>query len=298
MFPQYVALAGRMFNAPLMYAPEKSIAVARELGPRILGAPVAFSSEMLPFHHMPKAGIVDDEIGRVYDSVGQLPFPVINGVAVIEVSGTLVHKGTFTGAQSGVTSYEGLQAQITRAQASPTVKGVVFDIDCFGGEVSGAFETAQMIASLSASKPTIAILTDFALSAAYLLASQTRQIILPEFGQAGSIGVIIMHADYSQMMRGSGVGITIISSGAHKADGNPYEPLAPDVQQKLQATIDTMRDKFATVVGAGRGKRLSKAQALATEANTYMGQDAVSNGLADAISSPTEAFAAFVAAVN
>ena len=42
----------------------------------------------------------------------------------------------------GETSYEGLQAQVLRAMRNPTIKGVVFEVDSFGGELAGAFETA------------------------------------------------------------------------------------------------------------------------------------------------------------
>ena len=69
-------------------------------------------------------------------------------------------------------------------------KGVVFEVDSFGGELAGAFETTDLIARLSAEKPTLAILTDHTLSAAYLLASAARQIIIPEYGRAGSIGAL------------------------------------------------------------------------------------------------------------
>ena len=69
-------------------------------------------------------------------------------------------------------------------------KGVVFEVDSFGGELAGAFETTDLIARLSAEKPTLAILTNHTLAAAYLLASAARQIIIPEHGRAGSIGAL------------------------------------------------------------------------------------------------------------
>jgi ClpP class serine protease len=114
------------------------------------------------------------------DDSGRPPFAIIDGVALIPIEGTLVHKGAYVGAYSGTTSYEGLQAQVLRAMRNPAVKGVVFEVDSFGGELAGAFETADLIARLSAEKPTLAILTDHALSAGYLLASAARQIIIPE----------------------------------------------------------------------------------------------------------------------
>lgn len=297
MIAHYAGIAGRMFNTPLMYDPAKAATVAMAIGPRILGGAISIGGEG-NVQHLPHAGVPGDPVGQSYDRAGILPFQVVSGVAVIQISGSLVHKGGYVGAASGATSYEGLQAQIARAASSSAVSAVVFDIDSFGGEVSGAFETAQMIADLSVRKPTLAILTDFALSAAYLLASQVRQIVIPEFGQAGSIGVITMHADWSQAIAASGVNITIISSGDRKTDGSPYAPLPDGVREQIQATVDLMRDRFAECVAAGRGKRMTKDQALATEAASFMGEDAVSAGLADAVSDPITAFNAFVSEIN
>ena len=109
----------------------------------------------------------------------------VDGIALIPIEGTLVHKGAYVGAYSGRTSYEGLQAQVLRAMRNPAIKGVVFEVDSFAGELAGAFETADLIARLSTEKPTLAILTDHALSAGYLLASAARQIIIQNTGAPG-----------------------------------------------------------------------------------------------------------------
>jgi transposase len=77
----------------------------------------------------------------------------------------------------------------------------VFEVDSLGGELAGAFETADLIARLSAEKPTLAILTDHALSAGYLLASAARQIIMPEHGRAGSIGVPEEFGNWNSIFR-------------------------------------------------------------------------------------------------
>jgi signal peptide peptidase SppA len=227
-----------------------------------------------------------------------MPFHMDGSVAVIGIEGTLIHKGAFVGQSSGETSYQGLQAQVALAMRSPKVKGVVFEVDSFGGEVSGGFETAAMIAQLSKAKPTIAILTDFAYSAAYLQASQTRAIIAPEFGGAGSIGVIMIHADYSAQLAQEGVRLTIIKAGAKKADGNPYEQLPHDVAGKWQAQVEEMRQRFAETVARGRTARLTKSAALKTEAEAFDAKDALALGLIDAIGDPGAAYDAFVKEIN
>lgn len=301
----FAHIAQRVFDTPLMYDPRKAEAFVMGLGSRIAGAPVIITNGGNAVDHVafqngqPSAGRIGNAIDRVFTKANVLPFDMIDGVALIPIEGTLIHKGTFLGqSDSGQTSYEGLMSQIAIATRSPQVKSVVFEVDSFGGEVSGAFETAGMIASLSKVKPTIAILTDFAYSAAYLLASQTRQIIAPEFGGAGSIGVIMLHQDLSGYYQDQGVKITIIRSGKMKAEGSPYEALPAALLDKWQNQADQMRTRFAEFVGKGRGGRFSKTKALKTEAEAFDATESLAHGLIDAIGDPASAFEAFVKASN
>jgi signal peptide peptidase SppA len=300
----YGHIAQRLFDTPLMYDPRKAEAFLAGLGGRISGSQILIANGGQAVDHQafangrPTAGRIGDFMGRHRAEWQGVMLYIESNVAVIPIEGSLVHKGTFVGQSSGITSYEGIIAQVTMAARDDAVKAVVFEIDSFGGETSGAFEAAAAIAALSKIKPTIAILTDFAYSAGYLLASQCRQIVAPEFGGAGSIGIIALHADYSGFYEKEGVKITILKSGAHKADGNPLEPLPDDVAERWQAQMDEMRVRFAEVVGRGRGARFTKAKAMKTEAQSYSSKEAVELGLIDAIADPTVTFDAFVKAVN
>lgn len=291
---------GRMFNTPLLYDERKAETVAMALGPRLVGMPVNVIAGAGGIDHVafeggrPSMGTVGDRLGRAYDKAERAPFDVIDGVAVLPIEGTLVHKGSYIGKSSGVTSYEGIQVQVSRAIARSDVKGVVLEIDSYGGEVAGAFETADLIHALSKVKPTIAILTDFAYSAGYLMASQARQIVMPEFGGAGSIGVITMHVDWSRSLANEGINVTIFKAGKHKADANPFEPISEDAAARIQTRIEAMRDRFAATVARGRGSRLTKAKALKTEAQSFDAGEAMSLGLADGVGNTVAAFNAFV----
>lgn len=301
---RYAQIAQRVFNTPLMYDPRKAEAFLQGLGSRIAGDTVVISNPEGAIDHIgggngrPLAGKVGGRIERAYNRANVLPFDMVENVAIIPIEGSLVHKGGWVGSNSGETSYQGLQAQISMARRSNLVRGVAFEYDSYGGMVNGGFETAAAMAQLSKEKPTIAILTDYAYSAGYLLASQARQIIIPRYGGAGSIGVIMIHADYSQALEDEGIRLTIIRAGKKKADGNPYEPLNASLAEKWQAEAEGMRQDFAQVVATGRRGRITKAKALATEAGVFDAAEAVAMGLADAVADPIEAFDAFVKEVN
>ena len=244
------------------------------------------------------AGILTNSLAEQYQRDGQAPFVLQDGIAVIEISGVLVHRGAWIGQSSGQTSYEGIAAQLAAAASDPAVRGIALEIDSFGGEVAGVFDLADAIRSARKARPVWAFVAEHAFSAGYALASQADRIMLPRTGAVGSIGVVVMHADLSGQLSEAGVTVTLIHSGAHKVDGNPYAPLPDPVRARIQGEIDSIRTLFAETVAAGRGRRRTAVVALATEAECFRGAEAVAAGLADEISDPASAFAAFAAAVN
>ena len=300
----HAQIAQRAFNTPLLVEPSKAMAFLSGLGPRITGRQLRLagfeaSPEDLAHAALPaRAGILTNGLAAQYQRDGQTPFALQDGIAVIEISGVLVHRGAWIGQSSGQTSYEGIAAQLAAAAADPAVRGIALEIDSFGGEVAGVFDLADAIRAARAAKPIWAFVAEHAFSAGYALASQADWIILPRTGAVGSIGVVVMHADLSGQLSDAGVTVTLIHSGVHKVDGNPYAPLPDPVRVRIQAEIDSIRSLFAQTVAAGRNRSLTAEAALATEAECYRGTEAVAAGLADEVSDPASAFAAFVAAVN
>ncbi len=295
----HAQIAQRAFDTPLMIAPAKALAFLSGLGPRITGREISFDGmtvaepDLSAARQTARASLIGgDLVGRHGDDA-HAPFPVIDGVAVIAIAGTLVHRGAWIGQSSGLTSYEGLATQIDAAVHDPSIRGIALEIDSFGGEVAGAFDLADHVRAARDTKPVHAFLAEHALSAGYALASQATRITLPRTGAAGSIGVITMHTDMSGMLAQKGVAVTLIHAGAQKADGNPYAALPEGVRDRLQAELEDLRIIFAETVAAGRGARMTADAALATEAAIFRGVAAVEAGLADAVGDPRAAFRAF-----
>lgn len=302
----YPMIAGRVFGTPLLVDPVKGAAFLAGLGPRLVNGALELRGleELAPDRVAeagriaPRASVLLDDAGDARREAGRPLYRVEGGVAVIEVTGTLVHRGGWIGQSSGTTSYEGLMAQITAAVADTSVRGIALEIDSYGGEVAGLFDLADAIWAARAVKPVRAFVAEAALSAAYAIASQAERIVLPRTGAVGSIGVLLVHADFSQAMADRGVAVTLIHAGRHKVDGNPYEALPEGVRADLQARVEASRALFAETVAAGRGARLSRQQALATEAQVLDGAAAVAAGLADEVSDLRSAFAAFRAELS
>ncbi|PHQ72385.1 MAG: peptidase S46 [Sneathiella sp.] len=207
-------------------------------------------------------------------------YAVENGAAIIPVTASLVNRGAWVGENSGLQSYEGIEYQLKHAMSNDKVERIVFDIDSPGGEAGGMWGISEAIRA--SGKPTVALVNDMACSAAYGIASACDQIICSPTSVVGSIGVILVHMDWSKNLAEEGITPTIIHAGARKADGNPYEPLPEAVREDLQTEVDRYYERFVETVAAGRSG-ITPEQIRATEARCYIGQDAVAAGLADAI---------------
>lgn len=279
-------IAERAVNRPLLIHPHKAAIIADVLAGRIgLDA-----SELTPEASRFEGERIERDVsGR---PLRMLPYSVSQGVGIISVVGTMVNRGAWIGANSGLVSYEGVKFQVAQAAADPNVRSILLDLESPGGEAVGAFEAAAAVREAAAAKPVVAVINGMAASAAYAIASAATRIVTTETGVSGSIGVVLLHADYSQRLEAEGVKPTLIFAGAHKVDGNPYEPLTDEVRSDLQAEVDSFYARFLDTVAAGRGRRLSARAARDTQARTFIGQEAVNAGLADEVGSFESALAA------
>jgi signal peptide peptidase SppA len=159
-----------------------------------------------------------------------------------------VSRGAWVGASSGLTSYEGIKAQLDAALADPKVTAIVLDVHSPGGEVIGAFELGDAVRAAAVVKPVVAVANGMMASAAYAISAGATRIVAAPSAVVGSIGVVMMHADYSRRLDKEGITVTLLHAGAHKVDGNPFEPLTDQVKADLQAEINAVYDQFIATV--------------------------------------------------
>ncbi|EAN7621423.1 S49 family peptidase [Salmonella enterica] len=221
-------------------------------------------------------------------------YQVVNGIAVLPVSGTLVHKLGGMRPFSGMTGYDGITARLQQAISDPEVTGVLLDIDSPGGQAAGAFDCADMIYRLGQQKPIWALMNDVACSGAMLLASACSRRLVTQTARVGSVGVVMAHASYAGQLEQEGVEITLLYSGKHKTDLNPYQALPDDVRTDYQQKMDATRQMFADRVAQYTG--LSAEAVMATEAAIYDGQAGIEVGLADEMVNAADAISVMASA--
>ncbi|EIK4666857.1 S49 family peptidase [Salmonella enterica] len=223
-------------------------------------------------------------------------YQVMNGIAVLPVSGTLVHKLGGMRPFSGMTGYDGITARLQQAMDDPEVKGILLDIDSPGGQGAGAFDCADMIYRLGQQKPVWALANDQSCSAAMLLASACSRRLVTQTARIGSVGVVMAHTSYAGKLEQEGVEITLIYSGGHKVDLDVTRALPESVHADYQQRMDEARKMFAEKVARYTG--LSVDAVMATEAAVYDGQAGIDIGLADEMVNAADAVTVMAAALK
>jgi signal peptide peptidase SppA len=272
-------IASRVFHTPLMIDSKKLAAILAVLAPRLGLEPPAV-----------EAALFSEQRSRK-------PYAVTNaGVAVIEVSGSLVNRASGMEAQSGLTSYEQLGNEILDAATDPQVRGILLRFDSYGGEANGAWDVASLIDEAARMKPVWASVDDWALSAGYLLASATDRIWVTRTGGVGSVGIIAMHLDQSGFDAANGLRYTTIFAGDRKNDFNPHEPLSTEARDVLVAEVNRLYGMFVDAVA--RRRSLSADDVRGTEAGILYGEDSVARGFADRVGTFRDALAAMTESLS
>ena len=269
-------LAARLFGVPLAIHRPKLDVILAVLGPRVGLADLAAAPGYTP---------------PTRANSGSPP-----GVAVIPIHGTLVRRTVGLEAESGLTSYTGLAAQLDAAIGNPAVSAILLDIDSPGGESGGVFDLADRIRAASQIKPVWAVANDMAFSAAYALASAASRVFVSRTGGVGSIGVIAMHVDQSEKDAQDGVHYTAVFAGDRKNDLNPHEPISSEAHAFLKAEVNRIYGLFVETVARHRGIEASAVRD--TEAGLFFGQAAVAMGLADAVGTFDDALAQLLASLS
>lgn len=218
------------------------------------------------------------------------PYVVKNGVLQIPISGVLLNRFSF---QFGrwATGYQYIERAFNRGMADQNVRAIALIVDSPGGEVAGNFELVEKMVGRRGEKPVKAFANDHAYSAAYSISTAADEIVMTRSGGVGSVGVVVAHVEYAEMLKDAGIKITFIYAGKHKVEGNPYEKLSEGAKGRIQARVDRIYGEFVSLVAKNRD--MDEEAVRDTEALTYDASDAVEVGFADRVGAFEEEMAAF-----
>ena len=207
------------------------------------------------------------------------------GLAVLPIYGVLAKRMNLFMQISGGTSTELVMRDFQLALEDDDIRAIVLDVDSPGGTVDGTEALGELVYSARGVKPVVAFANGMAASAAYWVASAADIVITEETGEAGSIGVVQVHYDYSRADEKAGVKPTLIYAGKYKTAGNDAEPLGREARDYLQGGVDYMYSIFVETVARNRGVSVEQVLEDMADGRIFIGRQALEAGLADEIGS-------------
>jgi len=209
---------------------------------------------------------------------------VFGETAIIPMQGVIFPKANLMMNISGGTSAEIFRSQVRAAARDQKVKSILLDVDTPGGSVLGIEEAAQAVREARDFKPVLASVNNGIMaSAGYWIGSQASRIMAGPSTAVGSIGVILIHREFSEMDKRSGVKATVMTSSKRKGIGNPYEPLSKDDQKFLEGELAKIHDRFVSAVAQGRGVSEEIVRRDFGQGAMVQADDALKVGMIDAI---------------
>lgn len=204
-------------------------------------------------------------------------------VGILPIQGPLIRYATMFSQVSGATSYDLLAQDFARMVDDPNVSAIILNIDSPGGEANGVSEFADQITAARGTKPIVAYVGGMGASAAYWLAAAADEIVISDTSILGSIGTIMSVTDTKEKDAKAGVKTyTIVSSQSpHKA----VDASTEEGHTRLQVMVDSLSDVFIAKVAQNRGVDPETVMQNFGQGDVFVGQAAVTAGLADRVGS-------------
>jgi len=202
-------------------------------------------------------------------------------VPVVRLSGLI---GSVTPLRQGM-SLATLARTLERAFAIKHAKAVALVINSPGGSPVQSRQIYLRIRQLAAEKklPVLAFVEDVAASGGYMIACAADEIFCDPSSILGSIGVVGGSFGLQDLIRKIGIERRLYTAGEHKAMLDPFLPENPDDVARLKAIQREIHAIFIALVKDSRRDRLKGADGTLFTGEYWVGETAVSLGLADAI---------------
>jgi signal peptide peptidase SppA len=232
----------------------------------------------------------DKKLEEIY-ATEEEELTIINGIAIITVSGVLFKRSWF------LTDMIDLQNEIFAAFNSSKVRGILLRVESPGGEVFGLYELISQIKNVQKIKPVRAYIEDVGASAAYRVAAVTERIGANYPAEVGSIGTYAVVADYSEYVKKEGIKIHIIKTGKYKGLGEMGSEVTKDQLAYVEKRVEELNDMFIADIATGRNMSIDAVRAVA-DGRTYLATEAKNLKLIDDVTTFDQMVADFVESID
>lgn len=177
---------------------------------------------------------------------------------------------------------EDIVGAIWEANNDDSIKAIMLEIDSTGGSPVAGAEVAKALNE--STKPTVAVIRQSGLSAAYWAATGAQWIFASKNSDIGSIGVT---SSYLQELNPDANYIQL-SSGKYKDAGDPDKPITEEEKKLFMRDVNIIYENFINDVATNRHISTDEVRAIA-DGSSVLGDSAKSLKLIDQIGGWQEA---------
>jgi protease-4 len=178
-----------------------------------------------------------------------------------------------------------LKEELTRAAEDSDIQAVILRINSPGGTVTASDVIYHEIRAFRSKRkiPIVASIMDIGASGGYYIAAAADKIVVHPSSVTGSIGVIMLTVNAKGLLEKIGMEATAVTSGPKKDMGSPFRHMTDEERTIFQGVIDSMYDRFLTVVRESRRSLTADEVRRLADGRIYSGDQAKAVGLADAV---------------
>ncbi|MYA00449.1 MAG: signal peptide peptidase SppA [Chloroflexi bacterium] len=200
-------------------------------------------------------------------------------VAVVEVAGQI-------GARLNPRE---LSRTFSSIAQNPRYPAVVLDIDSPGGGAAASEALYLAAKRLSDKKPVAAAIRGVGASGGYMIACAANPIFALPTSVVGSIGVIWTAPMISEALDRVGVKMRTRAAGEYKDMGSLFRETTPEEDEKLDALIQSVYERFVDIVAEGRPELSREQVADLASGEIHTGAEAHELGLVDQLGDLSDA---------
>jgi protease-4 len=179
-----------------------------------------------------------------------------------------------------VISSGGFAKIIRQVRNDSSIKGVILRVDSPGGDAVASDEILHELKLLSAAKPLVISMSDYAASGGYFISLTGDPIVSYPNTLTGSIGVLYVRPNLHGLYDKLGIQEDMLTRGKMAGMDSLYLPLSDAAKQRLHELIEATYRSFVGKVAAARKKTYDQIDPIA-QGRVWMGAQARQNGLVD-----------------
>ena len=216
----------------------------------------------------------------------------------LDVTGTLVAKaGNIDANCMELTSYEGMYDKFAK-QVSEGIEELVLHVDSGGGSAFSCFEMAKEVKDLAVKNDIkiYAFVDGLSASAAFAWTSIADEVIARPDSEIGSVGVVVQLINNSKMLENIGITRQFVCHGEQKVPFTADGDFSPQFISSIQKKVDKTGAEFSNFIAQNRG--MSVEAVLATQAEVFDSEEALSIGFIDKIMTKSEFFGSYLPSLS